>query len=185
MDNLGQKTKKKFYKRWWFWVLAIIVILIAIASNGNNPKKIGTVDQQTQPKQEAEEKTQTFKLGDKVQLGDYVLVVNEAKSCSSSNQFMQPKSGNKFIAVDITQENQGVDPRNYNVWDYKLQDSQDFTYQTAMASCREPAFSSGTLQKGQKTRGFITFEIPKENTATKLIFTPSWLSTEQIIINLQ
>jgi len=185
MENQEQKPKKKFYKRWWFWVLVAIVVFTAIGSSGNKPQKIGTTEQPAQQKQVVEEKTQTFKLGDKVQLGDYVLVVNTVEPCSSSNQFMQPKSGNKFVVVDITQENQGADPRSYNVWDYKLQDSQDFTYQTAMTSCREPGFSAGTLQKGQKTRGFITFEIPKENTAAKLIFTPSWLSTEQIIINLE
>lgn len=188
MENQEQKLKKKIYKRWWFWALIVLVFLIilgSIGSSGNKPQKIGTAEQQAQPKQEVVEKTQTFKLGDKVQLGDYVLVVNEAKPCSSSNQFMQPKSGNKFITVDITQENQGIDPRDYNLWDYKLQDSQDFTYQTAMATCREPGFSAGTLQKGQKTRGFITFEILKGNTATKLIFTPSWLLNDQIIIDLQ
>jgi len=187
-QNQEQKPKKKIYKRWWFWGFIIIVLFIVISSigsNANRAQKVGVAGPEGQTPQKQTIKTETFKIGDKVKLGDYVLTIKGVEPCTSTNQFSQPKSGNKFVVIDITQENQGEDPLNYNVWDYKLQDSEDFTYSTAMTTCKDPGFSSGALQTGQSTRGYITFEIPKENSPAKLIFTPSWISTEQIVINLE
>jgi len=44
--------------------------------------------------------------------------------------------------------------------------------------------TTGAVQPGEKVRGFITYEIPVENTPAKFIFTPGFLSTSQIIIKL-
>lgn len=184
------ESKKPFYKKWWFWVIIFIVIAGIAGASGNQPKKIESpatneVVATNTPTQEPEPKAEIFKVSDKVQLGDYILTVNAAEDCASTNQFTKPQSGNKFFVVDVTQENDGDDSRSYNLWDFKLQDDKDFSYQTSLSACKNPAFGAGDLQKGQKTRGFITFEIPKENKATKLIFTPSWLSSDQIMIELQ
>lgn len=56
MEN-GQKTKKKFYKRWWFWVLVAIVFLIIIGSleDKSQEKVIGVTGQQTPLQQETAE----------------------------------------------------------------------------------------------------------------------------------
>lgn len=178
--------KKPFYKRWWIWVGGILIIVIIVSSSTSPyPKKIGSTVYNSDTEQTSVDIEQGFKIGDKVQLGDYILTVNEAKDCVAKNRFMAPSAGNKFVYVDITQENDGMDSRDYNLWDFKLQDDKDFTYQTAMASCKEPGFSSGSLGKGQKTRGFITFEIPKENNLSMLIFSPIWLSSDQIVIDLK
>ncbi|MGB0757841.1 MAG: DUF4352 domain-containing protein [Patescibacteria group bacterium] len=131
------------------------------------------------------QKQTAFTIGDKVKLGDYILTVNEVAPCVSSNQFDVPQSGHRFVTIDVTQENTGTEPRSYNVWDFKVQDDKDFAYQTAISTCKQPSFRSGTLQNGEKTRGYITFELPVDNEPVKAIFSPSWWSSDQIIINLQ
>jgi hypothetical protein len=177
------KSKKSLWKRWWLWVIIIVAVIIVVASadNKKEPQKINSnnsgAQQTEQPKA-----PQEFKIGDTVKLGDYSITVNEVKNCASSNQFLQPKAGNVYVTADITQENKGADAKSYNLWDFKLQDDKDFSYQTAMAGCREPSFGSGTLQPNQKTRGYITFEIPKTSQPTQILFTPSWWSSDQIII---
>lgn len=196
MENQLQQfeNKKSFFsifKSWKTWVFAIIFLIIIAAISGdsskNQPTKVDQVSEINQSTANQQEilSPQIFKIGDKVNLGDYLLVINSVTNCKSDNQFTQPKSGNKFIITDITQENSGTNTRDYNVWDFKLQDDKDFTYQTAFATCKSPAFSAGALQPGQKTRGYITFEIPQNNNPSQLIFTPNWLSSEQIIINLK
>lgn len=199
MENQSQQSKisvLSVLKNWKTWVFAIIFLIIIIAISGdsskNQPTKINQTSETNQSATNQKENQnqealspQIFKIGDKVNLGDYILITNAVSNCKSDNQFSQPKSGNKFIVADITQENSGINPRDYNVWEFKLQDDKDFAYQTAIATCKSPAFSAGTLQSGQKTRGYITFEIPQDNNPSQLIFTPNWLSSEQIVINLK
>ena len=162
-----------------------IVIGIILESTGDQPKKVGETSkpETTQPEIE-QPKTETFSIGEQIKLGDYVLTVNSVEHCVSKNEFSQPESGNKFIVADISQENVGSASRDYNLWYFTLQDNKDYSYQTAFSACKEPSFDSGTLQPEMKTRGYITFEIPEGNQAIKLIFTPDWLGTEQIIIEL-
>lgn len=125
-----------------------------------------------------------FRIGDKVELGDYVLVVNTVTDCKSTNKFSLPDADKKFVIVDVTQENQGTDSMSANPLDFTLRDNQDFSYSHTNLDCKEPAFELGTLSNGHKQRGFITFEIIKENSPKQVVFTPSVWSSSQIIIDL-
>jgi len=163
-----------------FLVAVLFIVGFGIActdDSSNEPEKVG---------EESEGKTQeakTYKIGDKVKLGDNVITVKGVSGYTSSNQFLQPESGNKFVAVDIVHKNSGDDPTDYNMFDFQLQDNKGYTYQPASTD-KEPRFGSGTLQKGRQVRGFLTFEIPKKNKVKELIFTPSFWGTDQIIIKL-
>lgn len=131
-----------------------------------------------------ESKPDVFYIGDKVKLGDFVLVVKSVSVCNSSNEFIRPDPGKKFISVDITVENVGSEPRVYNLLFFQLQDDQDFTYTPSIFPCDEPGFNSGILQKDQRTRGYLTFEIPIRNNSYQLIYTPDWWHRGQILVNL-
>lgn len=164
--------------------IIVIIILIAVFSgNGEQPKKVGESSGGTEIGTE-QPQTNIFAVGEQVKLGDYILIVNSAESCISDNEFMQPESGKRFVVADISQENTGSEPRSYNLWNFTLQDDKNYSYQTAFANCKEPSFGSGTLQPAMKTRGYITFEIPQGNNPAKLIFSPDWWGTKQIIIEL-
>lgn len=179
-DNLT----KKFYQKGWFWiVIAVIGVIFISAKPNNQAQQTGTVNNNMATTTTTEQ--QAFKIGDQIQLGDYILTVNSANDCTSSNQFIRPNNGNKFIAVDITQENNGTDAKSYNALNFKLQDDKAFTYSYNFMSCKDPAFGSGSLQGGQKTRGYLTFQIPTDSQPAQLLFTPGFFSSDQITINLQ
>ncbi len=170
----------------------LVLILIGIiggAVGSSSPKKVGTTDQTinqgTTPTQASDNapKTQTFKMGDKVDLNGKTVTVNSVAPYTSNNQFMQPKNGNKFVTVDISLTNTSKDAFDYNVLDFRLQDNQSYSYTNA-ATDHEPYLTTGALQPGQTTRGFIDYEIPGNNTPTQVVFTPGFLSTSQIIITL-
>ena len=168
-------------------VVGIVVIIILAAILGDNaeqPEKIGESSEQGVKTETEQSQTNIFSVGEQVKLGDYILIVNSVESCISDNEFIQPESGKRFVAVDISQENAGSEARSFNLWNFTLQDDKNYSYQTAFANCKEPSFGSGTLQPTMKTRGYITFEIPKENQPSKLIFSPDWWGTKQIIIEL-
>ncbi|RJO61567.1 DUF4352 domain-containing protein [candidate division WS5 bacterium] len=187
----GEVTVNIKKKKKWPWVvggIVLLIIIISVAGSSSQPQKVGETKKENSQNSEsqAEEKpsAKTYKVGDNVKLKDNILTVYSVGNYQSENEFMQPQAGKKFIVVDIGLQNDGKEAIDYNVYDFKLQDNQDYSYQQAFAT-KDPSYGSGALQPAQKTRGFIVFEIPTANTPAQLIYTPSFWSTEQIIVSLQ
>jgi len=177
---------KKILK-WGGIAFVILIVLGAIGSSGSDkPEKVGTSETSTSSDQAApkENKTKIFKIGDQVNLDGKTVTINGVKPYVSQNQFLAPKSGNKFVAVDITLRNDSEEAYNYNVLEFSLQDNQDYSYSNAVTDIK-PSISIGAIQPGQTTRGFIAFEIPSENKPVKMIYTPSFWGTAQVIIELE
>src|SRR5205823_2455643 len=62
--------------------------------------------------------------------GVTVTVVSADLNAKSGNEFITPKSGARFVAVQVLYENVGSDPYDYNPFDWKLTDSSGFSYDT-------------------------------------------------------
>lgn len=169
-------------------IIIVLVILVVIgAAAGDKPKKVGSTSEsktETTSDNKSKTSTQTYKMGDQVKLGDKVVTVHTAADYTSSNPYIKPKDGNKFVVIDVSIKNDSKEAVNYNTFDFKLQDDKDYSYTFGFAD-KEPAFGSGVLQPGQTTRGFLSYEIPAVNLAAKLVFTPEFLSTSQIIFELK
>ena len=71
----------------------------------------------------------------------------------------RPAAGMRLVSVDVTQEAL-VDDARYSHWVFRVQDSDSFTYDRSNSGDAQPSFSVGTLDTGQKARGWITFEVP-------------------------
>jgi hypothetical protein len=199
--EIDPKAKKCPYcqtdQRNWFvkhpiltGILLLVIIGIIGASTNSGTKKVGTTgttqtisNEATQPTTPEAPPTKTYKMGDLVDLNGKTMAVNAVAPYTSGNQFIAPKSGNKFVTVDITLQNNSKDPYTYNVLEFKLHDNQDYGYDMAVSD-KEPTLSTGTIQPGEKTRGFITFEIPVNNTPAKLVYTPGFWNLSQIIVDL-
>lgn len=177
---------KKILK-WGGIAFVVLIIIGAISSAGSgNPEKVGSNETSSNTSQTEPEKgkTKVFKIGDSVNLDGKTVTVNEVKPYTSKNQFLVPEPGNKFVALDITLRNDSDEAYNYNVLEFKLQDNQDYSYTNAVADI-EPYLATGAIQQGQSARGFIAYEIPSENEPVKLIYTPSFWGTSQIIVELE
>lgn len=196
--EIDPKAKKCPYcqtdQRNWFvkhpiitGILILFIIGIIGAASNNGTKKVGTTqttgNEAAQPTTEQAPPTKTYKMGDLVDLNGKTMAVNAVVNYTSNNQFIVPKSGNKYVTVDITLQNNSKDPYTYNALEFKLHDNQDYGYDMTVSD-KDPQLSSGTIQPGEKTRGFITFEIPEGNTPAKLVYTPGFWNLSQIIVDL-
>ena len=76
------------------------------------------------------------------------------------------------MAVQVLYENTGSAPYDYNPFDWKLTDSAGFSYDSAFTEIG-PQLNSGTIQPGEKARGFITYEVPLSATGLQLRLTAS------------
>ncbi|MCC7431960.1 DUF4352 domain-containing protein [Candidatus Peregrinibacteria bacterium] len=196
------KDKNRWSKIKGIGCLAFIVlVIISIATSQNKPniaEKVDTVastdtsTSSTSPDTKVAENkpvdkpaSTIFKIGDVVKMNSTQLTVKEIGDCTTF-KLRKPEAGKKVVYLDITSENIGNDSSPYNIYDFKLQDNQGFTYNSPspFSTCKEPDYGSGNLQPGEKTRGFIHYEITAENKPAKLIYTPNLLSSDQIIITL-
>jgi hypothetical protein len=132
------------------------------------------------------QQTQTFKVGDSIQLGDYVLIVHGTADNVpyEDTEYDRPEEGNKYFAVEVTVENKGSEANSYNPLDFTLQDSSGYTFEKTYTVSKEPSLSSGDLQPGRKVRGWITFEIPKTSSNLELIYKPDIFDSGQVIVKL-
>ena len=99
-----------------------------------------------------------------------VTVVTVDLNAKPSNDFITPKAGNRFVAVQVLYENTGTDPYDYNPFDWKLTDSAGFSYDSAFTDIG-PQLNSGTIQPGERARGFISYEVPTSATGLQLRLT--------------
>jgi hypothetical protein len=191
---MGDKPKKKFYKKWWFWVLVVVIIGFAISQSGNNePKKVSQSNQSTteseQSKQaqtastESTPKTKTFKIGETVQLKDYKVTVNKIRT-SQGDDVSQPKQGNEFLYVDCTVENISNEQKTVSsVMMFKVEDKDGRSYEQTITTDGNGQLD-GDVAPGRKITGEYIVEVPQGKTGLDLVFDSSLISSGQVIVNL-
>lgn len=79
----------------------------------------------------------------------------------STNSLDKPHAGNRYVALDVTIENVGSGSQDYNKFEATVKTTDDRKFQIGFgARGGEPDLGSGTNQPGEKSRGWVTFEIP-------------------------
>lgn len=121
-------------------------------------------------------KVQNAKFGQRMPIGhDLFVTVSEPIPYTSDNEFEQPKSGNQFLAVDVTYDRSsnskftdGYDPSFL-----KLKDTDGHLYQTSYVT-KDPSLSSAdSLEAGGKARGWIVFELPINTQLKQAVYSNS------------
>jgi len=129
-------------------------------------------------------KLKTFKMGERTQIGDNFMTVNNIEDIPISKG-NEPHQGNKFVVIDVTIENQGTKPIKYKGGEFVIRDLEGYTYDQPLISLRYPYFISGLLPPNCKKRGWITFEVPELISELELIYHPLWWNGESIIVKLK
>lgn len=177
------KQKKPIFKRTWFWIL-IILVLIGIGA-ANAPKETPKLANGDSSNAASSEQT-TFKPGDTIEFdGKKVTVAAPERNWSTGNQYMTPNSGNEFVKVQVTIENNSSSQASYNTFDWKMQDSKGVIKDVAsVAYSVDGALNSGQLAPKGKIAGFLVFEVPTGDTGLTLRYSPSFWSEKDIEIKL-
>lgn len=176
-------------------ILVLIVIGI-VASAGNSGKKVGensktpetttTSTGQTEQKQDVKE--ESFKIGDKIQLGKVILTVNKVET-SSGAQFTKPSEGNQWVDVNMTIENTGSTQEYITTMGQMyILDKDNNQYQVTVTGKRlENAGSTGLdgaiVAKAKKT-DWVGFEVRKTATGLKFQYNASMFSDKKILVDL-
>jgi hypothetical protein len=108
------------------------------------------------------------KVGETLAQGDYRLTVTKVDSAASFGSFARADVGKKLVAVEVIIESADNDGVSVNPMYASLKDSDGYEYNDTFG--QEPALKSqNDLPRGEKVRGWLTFEVPDE--AKGLMFT--------------
>lgn len=185
-ENKELRAKKKFYKKWWFWVIVVIVILSILGSSSSEPKKI----EQGQPEQKNsnEVKSETFKIGDAVKIGNSVIAINKIET-STGGQYSKPTEGNKWINLNITIENTDSSQQYITTLGQMfLRDGDGNSYQVAVTNkvMENPGFGlDGTIIAKSKRTGWVGFEVKNESKNLQFQYNGSMFGGKEVLINLE
>ena len=97
------KEKKQKGKGRIIAIVVIIIVACILITSGNKndkPKKVNDSTGVTASKEQ-----DVFNVGDTIELKNFKVTINNVYKVESDNQYMQPKEGNQFLAVDCTLEN--------------------------------------------------------------------------------
>lgn len=192
LNRISSKTKseKPFYKKAWFWV--VIVVIIAIGSQYKQPEKVGenknsgsNGSSQTQNSEKKKEEKTEFNVGDIIAFDGKELTVEKVeRNWNSGNSYLKPKDGKEYVKVSVKIENKSETEMNYNVFEFKAEDSNGAAENADMQTYSLPdSLGSGDLVKGGKKSGSMIFEVPA-GSSLKLHYQPSFWSNKKVIVNL-
>lgn len=171
-----------------FGALIVLGIIIS-AANGSDPKKVNDQSSgsssSSSSSAKAPEQT-TFKAGDVISFdGKEVTVAAPERNWDSGNQFIVPDSGNEFLKVQVTITNKSKTVADYNVFDWKLQDSNGVIRDVDSAAFSvDGALNSGQLAPGGTISGFLVFQVKAGSTSLTLKYAPSFWSDKEVQISL-
>ena len=184
------KSEKPFYKKAWFWI--VIVVIIAIGSQYKQPEKVGenknsgsNGSSQTQNSEKKKEEKTEFNVGDIIAFDGKELTVEKVeRNWNSGNAYLKPKDGKEYVKVSVKIENKSETEMNYNVFEFKAEDSNGAAESADGQTYSLPdSLGSGDLVKGGKKSGSMIFEVPA-GSSLKLHYQPSFWSNKKVIVNL-
>lgn len=177
------------------WVGIIIVALIvlgvisAIFGGGKSSVDSAKVGEKTTETVKTTSNTPelkaSYKVGDIVSVGDYLVTVNSFKNnIATDNQFIVPKDGNQFVQVDITIENKGKDKTNIStLLQMYVKDSEGSKFNQTFIPDQKSL--DGELLSGDKVKGQLTYEVPKNVSGMKYYYNAAFLFGKSIVVDLQ
>lgn len=188
---------KPWYKVWWIWVIIgiaffILVDVIAVSANtsGDSSSSSDVKTTQGTAKDASSDDakkvlSKQYKVGETIDYKGYKVKVNDIKY-SDGDEFETPKSGNKYIAINVTIENDTDQKQDYNEYDFKLSadgNAKDLDAFTGIDEYDDNGIDIGTLEKGAKVTGYLVGEA-NPNVKLKLQYQPNYFDNNTVDIDL-
>ncbi|MBR2766794.1 DUF4352 domain-containing protein [Candidatus Saccharibacteria bacterium] len=181
----NNNSKTPIYKKWWFWVIVIIFVgSIGVGMRGGS-EHISDVSNQAKENNSSNNQTENkpFVIGDTVEVDGQKVTVDSI-SRNYVSELVEPDSGQEFVQIAVTIENNSNETISYNVMNWKIETSEgDVRGWEGMAQ-GDNALNSGELTSGGKKTGTIVFEVPQDDTGLKVHYKPDYWGKKEVVIEL-
>ena len=128
-----------------------------------------------------------FKVGETAEADDYKLTVMKVDECTAKGYTIRPKKGNIYLGVEIMVESKADRQMFVSPIQGKLVDAEGITINHKFvykSSCDPKLDPSTRLAKGEKAKGWITFEVAKDAKGLKLSYTPGLYQAQTVKFDL-
>jgi hypothetical protein len=159
-------------------VLALVIMACG-GSSANAGTSVGTSGNNSS----SSNSSKHFKVGDQVKVGDtFIVTVNSFKT-NPGDDIFKPKSGNKFVVVDVTLKNVGSSEQNISsLLQFTLKDATGQKYDETIISNVTPP--DGKLAAGDIIKGQIAYEVAASQHDFTFAFEADIISSGQTIWDL-
>ncbi|KPN83319.1 Uncharacterized protein (Precursor) [Apilactobacillus kunkeei] len=192
-----------WYKVWWIWVVVAVSVILSIAiisvssSNGSKSSSSNSDVSTTQGKTSSSDASsdskstddsvlnKQYKVGETINYKGYKVTVNDIKY-DDGDDINTPKSGNKYVAINVTIQNDTGDKQDYNPYDFKLSadgNGTDLDETTGNDTYDNNTIDSGTLDEGSKVTGYLIGQA-NPNAKLKLEYQPDFFDNHTVDIDL-
>ena len=161
-------------------LLAVMILVVAVGltagCKSSSAKKVGGVAPSSASTSGSGSSANTFKIGDQVQAGKWIVTVHGVKNpYTSSNQFISPSAGNVYVVVDVEVKNTDSKTQTLSsLLSFSLKDSANKTYDESLpvdtAGAKIP---EGDIAAGESLRGNVAFEVPSGAKGLSFVFKSS------------
>lgn len=122
-------------------------------------------------------------LGDVVEVGGYSFSVVAVEDPATPSSFYQKQEGNRLVAVQVIFGNVDGDVESSNPYNITLLDVDGFSYQPDVGA-RDGQITLASLQKGERVKGWVAFQVPTAAVLKKVRYALSRLSDVVLQVNL-
>ncbi|ARF66650.1 hypothetical protein B7C51_00795 [Paenibacillus larvae subsp. pulvifaciens] len=178
---MGVEKQMKIFKKWWFWLIIVLVVGGALAANGQKSKQTAVSQEQSAEKstekkdEKAEKQEKVSKIGEPTTIGKFEVTVNGIKENKTigENEYMQKKTENQFLVVDVSVKNLDKDSRTVDTSMFKIIDGKGSEYSPLsdgdlyVNSSNNQMFLS-KINPNIAKKSNVAFEIPEGVTGLKL-----------------
>lgn len=102
----------------------------------------------------------TAQVGQVIDQGMYSLIINAVEEGETYSPYLNPDSGNHYVAVDLTIASKADEGVSVNEFNAVLKDSEGYQYRPTYTGKDPQLGAENDLPLGDKVRGWITFEVP-------------------------
>jgi hypothetical protein len=128
-----------------------------------------------------------YQIGDLIDISNLEIQVLQV-SYPAGNEIVKPKEDFKFVAVDVTIENRGETPQEISsIVQMYLKDStgQKYTFHLGAQSVIDTGLPDDELQKGEKIRGQIGYQVPEDIQGLVFVFDVEIFGFGKVFIALE
>lgn len=120
--------------------------------------------------------TKTFGLKEAAVLDGVTVTVEEFKDCPLDNFYSRralAKKKEKLVGANVLMEGSAEKDHTISYTNFKVTDPEGMTFRSTVRSGSKcsPPLSSGRVGKGEKTRGWVMFEVPEKASGFKIVYT--------------
>lgn len=111
-------------------------------------------------------------VGDRIESAGVALTIVKIDRAKELGQFLKAEDGKVYLLAEAVVENAGRDEKTpYNPLYFKVKDTDGFEYNASLMG-PDNSLKSGDLDKGDKARGVVAFEVPETAKGLVLSYEP-------------